>query len=104
MAARTFDIYDLSSQFIPATAPPTAAQRRAFWQELAENRLFNASVILLVFASFVYLVGTMLGGFPFGRVTGTQNLALWLTVITFGLAVAGVITALLVTAVMQVRK
>lgn len=104
MTARVYgNIYDLNSPFVSATAPPTAAQRRAYWQRLAESRLFNASVVLAVFASILYLIATILDWLPVGRVTGTQNMALWLGVIAFGLAAAGAITALLVAGIMRVR-
>jgi prolipoprotein diacylglyceryltransferase len=111
MTARVYgNIYDLNSPFISATAPATAAQqavtaqqRRAFLEQLAENRLFNASVVLAVFAAIVYLIATMLAPSPLGQVTGAQNMPLWLAVIAGGLAVAGAVTAVLVAAVMRVR-
>lgn len=112
MTARAiFDIYDLSSPFITPTAPqaaPTATiaaarQGRPYMQRLADSRLFNGSVILAVFSSAVYSIGTVLDMFPLGRVTGAQNMPLWFGTIAGGLSLAGVITALLAAAVLRVR-
>lgn len=106
MAARVYDIYDLSSPFVAPTAPApaaaTTAQARPYMQRLADSLLFNASVVLAVFASVVYLLGTILGAFPLGQVTGAQNMALWLSVIAGALAVAGAMTAVLVVTVVRV--
>jgi hypothetical protein len=112
MTVRGFDTYDLTGTMIapptPATRPaaPVAStqQARPYLQRLAESRLFNASVILGVFASAVYSIGTVLSLFPLGRVTGVQNMGLWFSVIAGGLAAAGVLTAMLATAVMRVRQ
>ena len=108
MTARPFDLYDLSSPFVTPyptqTATTTAQQARTFAEKLSTNRLFNASVIQLVFSSILYLIGTALDWLPFARVTGTENMALWLTVIAGGLAAAGAITALLVVTVAMVRQ
>lgn len=110
MAARVYDIYDLQSPFVTPTAPaPQAAAAsmaaaRPYTQRLADSLLFNASVVLAVFSSVVYLLGTMLAPFPLGQVTGTQNMAMWLSVIAGGLAVAGAMTAVLVATVMRVTR
>jgi hypothetical protein len=106
MTARAiFDIYDLNSPMVTPTPPPASSQRgRPYLQRLAESRLFNASVILGVFASAVYSIGTVLSMFPLGRVLPLQNFGLWLSVIAGGLAAAGVLTAMLATAVMRVRQ
>jgi hypothetical protein len=106
MTARTFDIYDLNSPMVTPYPPAAkaAAHGRPYLQRLAESRLFNASVILGVFASAVYSIGTVLSMFPLGRVLPLQNFGLWLSVIAGGLAAAGVITAMLATAVMRVRQ
>jgi hypothetical protein len=110
MTARTFDIYDLSSPMVTPYPPQTAATAastqptRPYLQRLAESRLFNASVILLVFAAVLYLVGTMMAGFPLGRVTGVQNMGQWLSTIAVGLLVAGSFTALLVATVKRVMQ
>lgn len=112
MAARTLDLYDFSSPFITPTAPtPTApaatattAQGRTYMQRLAESTLFNASVVLAVFASIVYLLGTILAPFPLGQVTPSVNLGMWFGVITGGLAVAGGMTAVLVATVVRVTQ
>lgn len=107
MAARVYDIYDLSSPFVTPTAPApqtaAAAQTRPYWQRLAESRLFNASVILSVFAGIVYLIGTIADWFPFGRVLPSQNFVLWFGVVAGGLALAVAITAVLTAAVLRVR-
>lgn len=108
MAARIYDIYDLSSPFVaptaPAPAPATAttAQGRSLMQRLSDSLLFNASVVLGVFAGIVYALGTILAPFPVGQVTPAQNLAMWLGVIMAALAVAGVMTAVLVATVQRV--
>jgi hypothetical protein len=107
MTARVFDIYDLNSPMVTPTPPAatrTTQQTRPYWQRLAESRLFNASVILGVFASAVYSIGTVLSMFPLGRVLPSQNFGLWVSVIAGGLAAAGVLTAMLATAVMRVRQ
>jgi len=106
-AARVFDIYDLSSPFVPPTAPTataTTVQARPYLERLAESTLFNASVILLVFAAFVYSAGTVLALFPLGWVTPSQNFGLWLGVIAGVLAVSGAITGVLAAAVVRVRS
>lgn len=105
MTARVFDIYDLNSPMVTPTAPAavaTQAQKRSLMQRLSDSLLFNASVVLGVFASIVYLLGTILAATPWGQVTGTQNMALWLGVILGALAVAGMMTAVLVATVQRV--
>lgn len=112
--ARTFDIYDLNS---PMVAPPVsfvspaattvqdaATDGRSYWQRLADDRLFNGSVVLLVFACVVYLIAVILGATPLGKVTGVDNLALWLGGIATTLVAAGAITAFLVVTVLAVRQ
>ena len=71
-------------------------------ERLSDSLLFNASVVLGVFASIVYLLGTILAPFPVGQVLPSQNLAMWLGVIMAALAVAGVMTAVLVATVQRV--
>ena len=112
MAARVYDIYDLQSPFVTPTAPTLTAppapaatvQGRTYMQRLSDSLLFNASVVLAVFSSVVYLLGTLLAPFPLGQVTGVQNLGLWLGVISGGLAVAGAMTAVLVATVVRVTQ
>ena len=103
MAARVYDLYDLSSPFVAPVAPAaaTTAQGRTLMQRLADSLLFNASVVLGVFAGIVYLLGTILAPFPVGQVTPAQNLAMWLGVILGALAVAGMMTAVLVATVVR---
>ncbi len=115
MATRTLDLYDFSSPFITPTAPantaaptapqPTAttAQARPYLDRLAENKLFNASVILLVFSAFVYSAGTVLAFFPLGAVTPAQNFGLWFGTIAGVLAMSGAITGILAMTVVRVR-
>ena len=112
MTARVFDLYDLNAPFVTPTAPaPTApaavaaaAQGRSLMDKLSDSLLFNASVVLGVFAGVVYLLGTFLAPTPWGQVTGTQNMALWLGVILGALAVAGGMTAVLVATVVRVTR
>lgn len=105
MAARVYDIYDLNSPFVPPTAPAAAAtaQARPLMQRAADSLLFNASVVLGVFAAIVCAHGTILAATPLGQVTGAQNLGLWLGVILGALAMAGAMTAVLVATVQRVR-
>lgn len=113
MTAQAYDIYNFSAPFVAPTAPslpPTAtavtatatAQGRSLMQRLSDSLLFNASVVLGVFASVVYLLGTVLAATPLGQVTGVQNMGLWLAVILGALAVAGMMIAVLVATVVKV--
>ena len=107
MAARVYDIYNLNAPFVPPTAPAataTTARGRSLMQRLSESLLFNASVVLGVFAGVVYLLGTFLAPFPLGQVTGEQNLLLWLGAILGALAMAGAMTAVLVATVVRVTQ
>lgn len=120
MTARVFDLYDLNAPFVAPTAPaatpraqttpattataPTAAQGRSLMDKLSDSLLFNASVVLGVFAGVTYLLGTFLAPTPLGQVTGVQNMALWLTVILGGLAAAGAMTAVLVATIVKVTR
>ncbi len=113
MAARTLDLYDFSSPFITPTAPtPTAApaatattaQGRTYMQRLSDSLLFNASVILLVFAAFVYSAGITLAWFPLGAVTPEQDFGLWFSTIAGVLAMSGAITGIMAAAVVKVRQ
>lgn len=108
--ARTFDIYDLNSPMVApsmsfvAPADTTTVQDavtdgRSYWQRLADDRLFNGSIVLLVFACVEYLISTILSGFPLGWLIGVEGLALVVV-----LVLAGVITAFLVATVMAVRQ
>jgi len=110
MAVRGFDVFD---QMVAAavvagttprspTAPATAAQRRPLMQRLADSLLFNASVVLGVFASVVYALGTILAATPWGQVTGAQNMGMWFAIILGALAVAGAMIAVLVATVQRV--
>lgn len=106
MAARVYDIYDLSSPFVAPTAPApataTTAQGRSLMRRLSDSLLFNASVVLGVFASIVYALGTILAATPLGQVTPAQDVFLWGGVILGALAVAGMMTAVLVATVVRV--
>ena len=111
MTTRIYDIYDLNSPFVAPTAPPpapavptvtTQAPARTLMQRLSDSLLFNASVVLGVFAGIVYALGTILAATPLGQVTGTQNMVLWLAVILGACAVAGMMTAVLVATVARV--
>lgn len=107
MAARVYDIYDLGSPFVAPTAPSATAPAttaRSYWQRLADSHLFNASVILLVFAATVHSCGTLLALVPLGQVTPSQNFGAWFGVIAGVLAGAGVLTGMLAAAVMRVRR
>ena len=104
MTTRIYDIYDLSSPFVAPTAPApatTTAQSRALMRRLSDSLLFNASVVLGVFASIVYALGTILAPFPVGQVTPAQDVFLWGGVILGALAVAGMMTAVLVATVVR---
>ena len=105
MAARVYDIYDLSSPFVAPTAPApvtaTTAQGRSLMRRLSDSLLFNASVVLGVFASIVYALGTILSATPLGQVTPAQDVFLWGGVILGALAVAGMMTAVLVATVVR---
>ena len=108
MAARVYDIYDLSSAFVEPTAPTTTApttattaQGRSLMRRLSDSLLFNASVVLGVFASIVYALGTILSATPLGQVTPAQDVFLWGGVILGALAVAGMMTAVLVATVVR---
>jgi hypothetical protein len=105
MAARVYDIYDLNSPMVTPTAPAPAAmtaQGRTLMQRLSDSLLFNASVVLGVFASIVYALGTILSATPLGQVTPAQDVFLWGGVILGALAVAGMMTAVLVATVVRV--
>ncbi len=105
MAARVYDIYDLNAPFVTPTAPAPAAmtaQGRTLMQRLSDSLLFNASVVLGVFASIVYALGTILSATPLGQVTPAQDVFLWGGVILGALAVAGMMTAVLVATVVRV--
>lgn len=106
MTARTFDIYDLNAPFVAPTAPAPAATAtapaRTLMQRLSDSLLFNASVVLGVFAGIVYALGTILAATPLGQVTPAQDVFLWGGVILGALAVAGMMTAVLVATVVRV--
>ena len=112
MTVRGFDVFDqmVAAAVVAGTTPKTAtapapaatAQGRSLMQRLSNSRLFNASAVLGVFAGFVYSIGTVLAWTPLGQVLPTQNFGLWLGVIAGGLAVAGMMTAVLVATVVKV--
>ena len=66
MAARVYDIYDLSSAFVEPTAPtqtaPTAARRAA------PDRMLRAGAYLLTFAGAVLLLAVLAAFTPLGRI------------------------------------
>lgn len=103
------NIYDLNSPFVtPQATTPTAApqaatamQMRPYFKRLAESTLFNASVILLVFAAFIYSAGTVLALLPLGWVTPEQDFGLWFGTIAGVLAMSGAITGVLAMAVLR---
>lgn len=113
MTARGFDVFDqmvaaavvagttprTPTATATATAPAATAQGRSLMDRLSDSLLFNASVVLGVFAGIVYALGTILAATPLGQVTGAQNMGLWLGVILGALAVAGAMTAVLVATV-----
>lgn len=113
MTVRGFDVFDqmVAAAAVPPQPTPTApqatattAQARPYMQRLAESTLFNASVMLLVFAAFVYSAGTVLAFFPLGAVTPEQNLGLWFGTIAGVLAMSGAITGILAAVVVKVRS
>ena len=108
MTARVYDIYDLNQPFVTPTALAaavvTAQTGRPYAQRLAESRLFNGSVILAVFASALYLLGTFLDWFPIGQVLPFENFGLWFGVVAGGLALAAAMTAVLVATVLRWRQ
>lgn len=114
MAVKGFDVFDQMiaaavvtgttprTQTAPQTAPAPTAQGRSLIDKLADSLLFNASVVLGVFAGIVYALGTILWDTPLGRVLPFENFGMWLAVILGALSVAGAMTAVLVATVQRV--
>lgn len=96
MTARVYDLYDLTSPFVTPTAPAATVtlQRSAYWQRVANMRLFRASARTGLFAGMLFLLGQVLAVTWLGRVTGEENMLLWLAVIAGGNIIAGVLTLL----------
>jgi len=115
MTAKGFDYYDQITAAVhpsptptattaTATAAPQAATTtatRPYFKRLAESTLFNASVILLVFAAFICSAGTVLALLPLGWVTPEQDFGLWFGTIAGVLAMSGAITGVLAMAVLR---
>ncbi len=94
MTARVYDIYDLSSPFVAPTAPAATVptQRSAYMERVMRMRLFRVLVRIGLFAGVLLLLGQVLAVTWLGRVTGEENMVLWLAVIAGGNILAGVLT------------
>ena len=66
MAARVYDIYDLSSAFVEPTAPTTTAPTTA--TRTAPDRMLRAGAYLLTFAGAVLLLAVLAAFTPLGRI------------------------------------
>lgn len=103
----TSNIYDLTSPFVSATAPAPATAaapaKRTYWTRAANDRLFNGSVILLIFAGVLVLLGGILGAAPIGQLTLERDAGQWLAVFVAMLALAGIMTLTLAATVKGVR-
>ena len=66
MAARVYDIYDLSSAFVEPTAPTTTAPTTA--KRAAPDRMLRAGAYLLTFAGAVLLLAVLAAFTPLGRI------------------------------------
>jgi len=66
MAARVYDIYDLSSAFVEPTAPTQTAPTTA--TRTAPDRMLRAGAYLLTFAGVVLLLAVLAAFTPLGRI------------------------------------
>ena len=66
MAARIFDIYDLSSAFVEPTTPAQSAPTTA--KRAAPDRMLRAGAYLLTFAGAVLLLAVLAAFTPLGRI------------------------------------
>ena len=66
MAARVYDIYDLSSAFVEPTTPSQSAPTTA--KRAAPDRMLRAGAYLLTFAGAVLLLAVLAAFTPLGRI------------------------------------
>ena len=66
MAARVYDIYDLSSAFVEPTTPAQSAPTTA--KRAAPDRMLRAGAYLLMFAGVVLLAAVLAAFTPVGKI------------------------------------
>ncbi len=69
MAARVYDIYDLSSAFVEPTATVAAPQTQAApTTRRNSDRLFRGAAYLLTFAGVLLMAALLVAATPLGRI------------------------------------
>lgn len=68
MATKVYDIYDLQSPFVAATAPAPQAAATTETTRRAPDRLLRGSAYLLLLAGALLLAAFLLAASPLGRI------------------------------------
>lgn len=85
MAARAYDIYDLSSPFVSATAPTPTAPAPTVAKRTAPARIMRGGAYLLTFAGALLLLAVLAAFTPLGRIDADITVP-FVAIVLMGLA------------------